>query len=215
MIDADKICSEYYYWILFKKGKIVSRNHSYSNIKNKHKKKWSDFEKLAEICNKYKIDYKEYIKFVINHAKVFIVPSELLKIKWFSLYNEHIKIKNQYKKIYDLTCKTSEYIADQCVKHNINSSKDFIKILIKNDKLSPYISTGRISKYWIVSFKREQLQTIVEKSTQVNKEVLYKILKNQQIYYDEMQEAFKLFTGKMYKPIFYTDKLIEKKIKTT
>jgi hypothetical protein len=209
LISADHICSEFYFQLHKRNGKFVKRNMVYVNIKDKQPKVWLNFEKLAELCNKYKIDHRKYIEFYFNHSSKQL-SGDLINIKWFRLYAENLKLSDQYRNIYSAVLKTCDFIADECIQLNLNSTVDYIKHLVITDQLALKVFSGNISKYWLASIK--QLGILTEKLPTLSQSTLEKIVKNRQLYYNELQEAFRLLTGKRCRPFFMTDKKIEELI---
>lgn len=205
---ADDICSEYHYHMLKRLGRSPRRKQLYLNIASSKPNMWAGFEKLAVICTKHNIDYEKYISFVFSHRHNVSIK-ELLNIQQFRLFNEHLKLIEQHKKIYNNVLKTSKFIADECVKNNIETTIDYIKYVVINDQLAELIISGKISKYWISSIKK--LDQLIERLNGVSQDTLKRLSRNRLLYYDEAQETFKMFTGKRYNIFYQTDKLIQKK----
>lgn len=213
MCSADHICSEYYYHLFKRQGRNVRRAQVYKNVHSKKPKYWAAFEKLAIVCEQYNIDYQRYITYVFdNNGSTYLQPSELLNIKWFRLYADHLKLIEQYQHVYDSFMKAANYIADECIKNHYSTTAEYIKHLILTDQLASYFLGGRITKYWLASIK--QLPLLVSKLNGMSRDTLTKVVRNQLQYNNEIQEAFVKFTSKRVRPFIFTDRLIEKKLES-
>ena len=206
-ISADHICSEYYYYLLKRRGINVPRKRIYKNVHNKINE-WKYYESLANICNTYKIDYEKYITYLYeNHWDNYFNYKQLINIKYIRLYAEYLDMIEKQKKVYNSFIKTANFIADECIRMNYESSTDYIKYLIVNNKLSAYIMAGKISKYWIAAISK--LPIIVKKLNVIDRESLNHIVNNQLKLNDDLQESFIRFKSFRVRPFNFTDKLIE------
>ena len=210
MCSADDICSEYFYQNFKRKGTRVPRKRVYNKIHISQPHLWTMFEKLAELCTTYNIDHMKYIEFCFRadsnvHVKS---PKDLLNIASFRKYAQSGKIEELYKKIYDNVNKTCDYIAEECIRLDLEGAKAYIKYLVKTDQLATQFMLGNISRHWLSAINK--LDQIVNMMPEISRGTLYKIVKNRLIYFDELQETFRYYTGKRCRPFYLTDLKIEK-----
>jgi len=145
------ICNEYYYQYTLKtRGYHLSKQRNFSKLKNKKPEEWANFEKLQKLCELKNIDYKKYIPFALdeiikNHK--FVHLKYLLNPTYVSLYIENEEINIQYKKINNYILTSFKVIVALCKAQNIHTFTEFIKYIIKEQKLGHYMKCGLVSKY--------------------------------------------------------------------
>lgn len=148
------ICNEYYYQYSLKvNGIYVSRSRNFSKLKTKKPKDWEVFIKLDKLCTENDIDYKKYIEFCIDEIRkihTYIKLPYLLNIKYIRLFNEYNEIEHQYVKISEYIIKSSKKIIDICKENKLSTFTEFIKYIIKENKLGHYMKCGILSKYILV-----------------------------------------------------------------
>jgi hypothetical protein len=145
------ICNEYYYnYSLKTKGIHVSKHRNFSKLKTKKPLEWQNFEKLKILCESNNVDYKKYIPFALDEIiKIhkYVHLKYLLNPRYLALYNEHKQIAIQYKKINAYILLSFKKIMDLCIEKKFTTFSQFIKYLIKEQKLGHYIKCGVVSKY--------------------------------------------------------------------
>lgn len=150
----NNICNEYYYQYSVKtKGIHVSRSRNFLKMKDKKPKDWENFIKLDKFCIDNNIDYKQYIEFCIDEIRKvhkYVKINYLLNIKYLRLFNEYIEIDKQYKNICQYIINSTKKIIDICKENRLNSFTEFVKYLIKENKLGQYMKCGVVSKYILV-----------------------------------------------------------------
>lgn len=168
------------------------------------------FDKLYFICTKYKIDYREYVKFCVLENGC-MDPYCLADVQSFAKFGHYIDRINKYRKIYNYYVKSANNVADECIRLGYRSSSEYIGHLVSDNELGYKYITGNISKYYIATlgnideiFKRMDLQNrtelgiIASVSGELNNDV---------------QTAFKMFEKSEAHTISFTDSLINKKQK--
>ena len=100
-----------------------------------YKKNKVVFDKLVIIFNKFSIDIVKYLSFfTLQYGKSERdVPTLLLDNATISKYLEYLQIKQQYHTIYKNFMKSVNNIVDDCIKLNFQSTKEYIRYLIKHN----------------------------------------------------------------------------------
>ena len=166
------------------------------------------FDKFAEICIKYKIDPVKYIKFYIT---VLLktekdVPNDFLDMSTINKFIEHLQIRAQYKKIYNYFIKSANNIADDCIKYDYSSVKDYLQYLIKHGQLANQYLCGRISCYYLCALKN--FKKIIPKMDKMSQNEFSTILLRYDKYNVDVQDAFKLYKSNYVNPIKFTEDIL-------
>lgn len=166
------------------------------------------FNKLSEICKKYKITPEKYIAFCVKEIGI-QEPKGLLDIDNFMRYANNIKIKDQYKRIYNNFMKSANYVADNCILKNIQPV-DFIRELIQTNKLAYEYICGNISMYYIASIKN--IDKACEQMDQNSKDELSIIFNVHEKLNQDVQEAFLQYKNNRVSPLRLSEELIKQKL---
>lgn len=177
-----------------------------------YKKNKDIFDKLVVIFQKFNIDIVKYLSFFTQQygKSEKDVKDLLVNNTTISKYLEYLQIKDQYHKIYIYFMKSVNNIIDDCIKLNFQSTKEYIRYLIKHNQLVNQYVSGRISCYYLCAI--HNFKKIIPKLDIISQNEFSKILLRYDKYYADVQEAFKLYKSQRINPIQFTDELLWKKI---
>ena len=180
--------------------KLVSGKTLYK----KHKKA---FDKFVEIAIKNNFDVDRYIKYCVKHGiNEDLVETCLVSTTMIDKYVEYIKRFEKRKKIYKWFVKSAKNIALECIDEGYFTTKDLLKDLIKNKKISAYVATGRISIYFLAAIPN--FDKVIPKLDYFSQLELNQLKDHFEIYHSEINKAFMQIKNCMINPIDFTDKLI-------
>lgn len=206
-ITPEAIFAEYQHLLLKRRGIFVSKTKAYKNFSDKPY--YKTFVKLAYICTKYNIDPSNYLAYIFEAIDAkYMNHSVLLNIGNIRKYGEHIKIKEQYDKIYNSYMNTVRFIAKECKEKNFQTCIEYLKYLIYHKKFAAYFVAGALSKYWIISIIG--IEKIISSLDTVDRDSFQYIVDNKNKFYDDIQQAFILKKSSMVKTLKFTDDFIEK-----
>lgn len=174
---------------------------------NKWRKK---FTTLSKICEKYGIDSREYLRFLVfNRGFGFYDVPKILDIGSFQLYAENAKIMEQHTKVYGWFMKSANYIVDECLKNNYGSCKEFLKRQILHNTLAEKMVSGKISIYYLSTIKN--IREIVSKMDRISRDTFSSLVEMADKYCSDVQDAFMVLTSRKVNPMKFTDELLYKR----
>ena len=176
--------------------------------KTYYKKYQKYFIKLSEICQKYKINPENYIKFCVFKRVVNDVDA-MLNVYSFKDYATEMEIEEQYKKIFTQYTKSAEYVANECIKKNI-TPVEFIKELILKKQLAYEYICGNLSMYYIATIRN--IEKLCEYLDQNSIDELRIILDVKEKLNQDVQDVFMKFKNKRISPIKLSEEIIKSKI---
>lgn len=199
------------YFIYCKKinNKKITEPINIVNIsgKGEYSKNKKIYDKLVVISDKYKFDPKAYIfNYVINrHTKI----TDILNINVLREYANDILIKKEYEKIYKYFIKSIEFAKDFCLKNNIETSREYIKYLIFNNRLAYEFLAGNLSIYFISSI--HNIDKLISKMDNLSQETLQIISERYVKYNSDLQDAFMYLRSQKVNTISFLDKRLSEK----
>ena len=184
--------------------------------KTLYKKHKAAFDKFAEIAMKNNFDVDRYIKYCIKCGiNEDVVETCLTSTTMIDKYIEYVKRFEKRKKIYAWFIKSAKNIALECINEGYFTTKDLLKDLIQNKKISSYIASGYISIYFFAAIPN--FNKVIPKLDYFSQLELDQLKNHFDVYHSEVNKAFMQVKNCMVNPIDFTDKLIcklrEKKIK--
>lgn len=151
--DAEFCC--YQYWRNFH---LVTKGLSIRRMKNFDKQrsdvqKWTCFEHLALIANKYRINLYEYVPLIARksnedgtyfHPKSLINPSNL---RIWSEMHRNAAATEAKQKVVDSFMKSLRFIVSFCIDNNVKNFNEYLNLTIKSGTLNTHIVSEKLSKY--------------------------------------------------------------------
>lgn len=170
----------------------------------------NEFIKLVFIFNKYKLDLTKYIRFFIEvlNKRENDIKTDLVSNVCILKYVDWLKLIDKQDKIYNWFMKSANNIAVECVKLGYFTTKDFIRYLIANKKLSEYFVSGKISIYYFAAIPN--FKKIIPKLDVFSKAEFQKLYSRFEMYNADITAAFMKKTNYKVNPIKITDELIFK-----
>ena len=177
----------------------------YKSLYQKYKK---EFDTLANVFQKYKLDPFLYVKFFVNvlDYRECDIKSQFANINTITKYAEWLKHLNKLDNIYKYFVKSAKNIANECNNLGYSTTKDFIRYLITEKKLAEYYISGKISLYYFAAIPN--FKKIIPKLDSFSKAEFHKIYDRFEMYNNEITSAFLRKTNQKVNPIKYTDELI-------
>ena len=124
---------------------------------------------------------------------------------------KHIKKQKKLEDIYKWFMMSVKSIVDECIKTQTYTTKDFLRELIDNNKVGPYVAAGKISVYWLAAIP--SFNKVIKHLDYFSKQELQLLDEHFDIYHSEVNEAFLVKNRKMVNPIELTDLAILKTLK--
>ena len=179
---------------------------AYKNYKAKietvYKKYFEYFEKLAKVCSVTSIDYVDYIQYVFTNTplKYRVWPKNLCNIDTIKRYAEEKDIENQYEKLIAYFKKTYDFLHMRAIENSVSITQYF-KELVKDGKLINYVMSGDISRYWLVTLGKKNLQKIIKFIADPSSKITFgKIIEKYDVYASAIAAAYMKKYGKKVNP---------------
>lgn len=173
-------------------------------IYNEHKEA---FDKFAELAAKNNFDIDRYIKYCVSCGiNESIVEVCLTSTTMIDKYLLHVKTCEKRKKIYQWFIKSAKNIASECVAEGYFTTKDLLSHLIQSKKLGVYVTSGRISIYFLAAIPN--FDKAIPKLDYFTQLELQSLSSHFEVYHSEVNKAFLQVKNCMVNPIDFTDRLI-------
>ena len=198
------------YFIYFSRLKTKpNANLNIVNISGKslYKRFQDECDAAYKIIKKYGLNGVAFLKYFVD--KFGTDESCLLKLKEhysYVWYAEHIKIQEQHEKIYGYYMKSVNNIVDECIKRNFRSTKEYIKMLVTENKLGEAFISGQISQYYLASIVN--FPKILKKMDELNQDTLRTIAERREKLNSDLQDAFMAIRSQKVSTISFTDKAL-------
>lgn len=168
----------------------------------------AQFDEIAKLSEKYKFDLESYIRYLVNECNVADehVGKRLLNLLDIKFFLEKQEIKTKRTKVFNYFVKSANNIADECIKLGYTTSKDYIRMLIKDKKLSSYYMSGIISKYYLAALPKFPI--LVEKLDDISRDEFMPICNKYEKYNIDIKEAMIQELTKVVSVMQYTDDII-------
>lgn len=168
----------------------------------------AQFDEIAKLSEKYKFDLESYIRYLVNECNVADehVGKRLLNLLDIKFFLEKQEIKTKRTKVFNYFVKSANNIADECIKLGYPTSKDYIRMLIKDKKLSSYYMSGIISKYYLAALPKFPI--LVEKLDDISRDEFMPICNKYEKYNIDIKEAMIQELTKVVSVMQYTDDII-------
>lgn len=169
-------------------------------------------DKALILQDKYGIDLVKYVKFFLSKYRMNDDNIEkLLDIQNVVWYANELQIKAKYQKVYDYIQKSVNNVVNECISGDYVSVKEYLKMLIEENKLGAKYLSGEISGYYLAGIRN--LPKLVRKMDRLNRDTLKEVVENQDKLESDMQDAFTYFKMSRISIISYTnDRLNERLI---
>ena len=123
----------------------------------------------------------------------------------------HVKKQKKLEDIYKWFMTTVKNIVDECIATQTYTTKDYLRHLIDNCKIGPYVAAGKISVYYLAAIP--SFSKVIGHLDYFSKLELQLLEEHFEIYHSEVNEAFLAKKRKMVNPIELTDLAILKTLK--
>lgn len=171
------------------------------------------FDEFAQKATNNKFDVNEYIKWCVINRGVneSCLSSCLSSTVLLFEFCKHMQKKQKYNKIYKWFMKSVKNIIDECIKTQTYTTKDFLRELIRTNKIGPYVAAGKISIYYFAAIP--SFSKVIDHLDIFSKQELHLLKEHFNVYHSEINEAFLAKRHKMANPIELTDLGILKALK--
>lgn len=168
------------------------------------------FNKLVSFFSSNKLDIRKYLRFMATDIRLHNDEiDEKLMSKWgLNLFAERLASEENNAKIYRWYSKSIKTIAETCLGSECASTADFLRKLIREKKLAPWVVAGRISAYYLAAIP--DFPKVVSRLDQISRDELAFISSRYDMYNTEVNKAVLAFERRKANPIRATDEMIEK-----
>lgn len=197
------------YLIYFSKLKNPRLNHEAIKLVNisgiacyrKHKK---NLDRLYLAYEKYGFDIVKYLKFFVSRFNFTDENiSKIVNAQYLLWYAENEKAIARNKKIYSYVMKSVDNIVEECVENGYSDTKEYLKNLIKTNKLGEKYLSGKISQYYLAGIKN--IRKIISTMDEMNQDTLSDIVKNKEKIESDLQDAFTMLKSSRISIISFTN----------
>lgn len=165
------------------------------------------FDKFAELASKNNFDVDQYMKYCVSCGiDERLVEKCLKSTMMLNKYEAYVAKREKRKKIYRWFVNSAKNIAEECIDEGYFTTKDLLRDLIRKQKLSGYIITGRISIYYFAAIPN--FDKAIPKLDYFSQMELQQLQNHFEIYHSEVNKAFIQVKNCMVNPIDFTDRLI-------
>lgn len=164
------------------------------------------FDKLSDVCSKYKINARDFIKFCVM-SRTAQTPANILSVECFKKYADTIALKERYATIYKSYLRSAKNIAVYCIE-NGKTPLEYVKSLIVNNQLGYEYATGNLSKHYIASL--QNFKKLFYRLDRINRDELSTIHNVASELNDEIQSVFLMYKNQRAKPISLAEAMIVK-----
>lgn len=194
----------------FKKTVTPFKLVSGKKIYKQHKDAFDAFAAKAKAC---KFDVDSYLKYcVINRGiNESCVLSCLTSTLMLNEYYNHKKREIYLNNVYNWFMKSVKNIVAECIESETYTTKDFLRHLIKNNLISIYVASGKLSIYYLAAIP--SFNKVIDHLDHFSRLELQQLKDHFEIYHSDVNEAFLLKKHKMVNPIELTDLAILKSLK--
>lgn len=162
------------------------------------------FDTLARIFSDRGIDVHEYVKFfVLELGKTEMRASELLARASLMRFVEKKTKTRKFANIYEWYSKSVSNMAQLCVEHGYQSSKEGLRKLIAKHKLNTWYVCGKISKYYLCAIPG--FAKVIPRLDDMTKNDMHELAERYDMYNSEVNEALLYMKHRRANPFADTD----------
>lgn len=181
--------------------------------KTLYKQHKDTLDAFADLANKNHFDIDAYFKYCvisrgINEDCIEACLSSTTMLNEFSL---HLKKQKKLDNIYKHFMSTIKNIVQECLELQTYTTKDYLRWLIDNNKIGPYVLAGKLSMHYLAAIP--SFNKVISHLDYFSKLELQLLDSHFEIYHSEANEAFLAKGKKMVNPIGLTDLAILKALK--
>ena len=168
------------------------------------------FDRLAAFFSSNGLDARKYLKFMAIDVRLRNddIDSKLMSRWGLNLFAERLAAKENCSKIYGWYYRSVKNMAELCLDSEGVSAADFVRKLIREKKLAPWVVSGRISAYYLAAIPG--FPKIVSRLDPISRDELAFISNRYDMYNTEVNKAVLAFERRRANPIRATDEMIEK-----
>ena len=181
--------------------------------KKLYKEHKEDLDRFAALAKKNNFDIDSYFKFCVidRGIKESCIDACLSSTTMIDEFCSHVKKQKKLEDIYKWFMTTVKNIVDECIATQTYTTKDYLRHLIDNCKIGPYVAAGKISVYYLAAIP--SFSKVIGHLDYFSKLELQLLEEHFEIYDSEVNEAFLAKKKKMVNPIELTDLAILKTLK--
>ena len=181
--------------------------------KKLYKEHKEDLDKFAALAKKNNFDIDSYFKFCVidRGIRESCIDACLSSTTMIDEFCNHVKKQKKLEDIYRWFMMTVKNIVDECIKTQTYTTKDYLRHLIDNSKIGPYVAAGKLSVYYLAAIP--SFNKVMSHLDYFSRLELQLLEDHFEIYHSEVNEAFLSKKKKMVNPIELTDLAILKTLK--
>lgn len=168
------------------------------------------FDRLVEFFRSHGIDAGKYLRFMV--VEVALRESDIdsrLMSRWgLNKFVEKLSLDEKRRKIYGWYSRSVRTIAEECLDSECSSTAEFLRKLIKEHKLAPWMVGGKISAYYLAAIPG--FPKIVAKLDGISRDELSELSSRYDMYNTAVNDAVRTFERRRANPVRATDEMIEK-----
>ena len=181
--------------------------------KKLYKEYREELDRFAELAAKNNFDIDSYFKFCVidRGMKESCIKACLSSTTMIDEFCAHMQKQKKLEDIYKWFMITVKNIVDECIKTQTYTTKDYLRHLIDNGKIGPYVAAGKLSVYYLAAIP--SFNKVISHLDYFSRLELQLLEDHFEIYHSEVNEAFLVKRKKMVNPIELTDLAILKALK--
>lgn len=209
--DGYSAARAYKYYCQFSNSKIlyaIPEKRVAARAMYKHHK--DAFDKCAAFFLKFKLDARRFIKFMACDVRLHDSEIDFKFISKWSLnrFAETLASAENNKKIYGWYMKSVKTLAAACLDSECASAVDFIRKLIREKKLAPWVICGKISAYYLAAIPG--FPNIAQRLDPISRDELSFISDRYDMYNTAVNKATLAFENRRANPVRSTNEMVEK-----
>lgn len=168
------------------------------------------FDRCAAFFSNHKLDARKFIKFMAGDEKLreSEIDSDFMSRRSLNRFAETLASAENNAKIYGWYSKSVKTLAAACLDSDCVSAADFIRKLIRDKKLAPWVVCGKISAYYLAAIPG--FPKIAKKLDSISRDELLFISNKYDMYNTAVNRAILAFENRRANPIRSVDEMIEK-----
>ena len=168
------------------------------------------FDRCVAFFSAHGLDARKFIRFMAENVRLrdSEIDSKFMSRWSLNKFAEELASGENDEKIYGWYTRSVKTLAGECLESECASAADFVRKLIREKKLAPWVVCGKISAYYLAAIPG--FPRIVEKLDPISRDELSFISARYDMYNTAVNRATLAFERRRANPIRSTDEMVEK-----